>query len=38
MKGFAVIVAAVAALLVFGLGSAVATTLITSATIKGSRP
>jgi hypothetical protein len=34
MKGFAVIVAVVAALLVFGLGSAVATTLITSATIK----
>jgi len=34
MKGFAVIVAVVAALLVFGLGSAVATTLVTSATIK----
>jgi hypothetical protein len=34
MKGFALIVAVVASLLVFGLGSAVATTLITSATIK----
>jgi hypothetical protein len=34
LKGLAVVVAVVAALLVFGLGSAVATTLITSATIK----
>jgi hypothetical protein len=34
MKGFAVILAVVAALLVAGLGSAVATTLITSAMIK----
>jgi hypothetical protein len=34
MKGLAVVVVVVAALLVFGLGSAVATTLITSATIK----
>jgi hypothetical protein len=34
MKGLTVIVAVVAALLVFGLGSAVATTLITSAMIK----
>ena len=34
MKGLAVIVSVVVALLVFGLGSAVATTLITSAMIK----